>query len=50
MGNPPRKLVLEKLIKSYFRVSKEGIHPEALKYKMELSNCWEKYGGKGVIN
>ena len=45
MAPPPRHLVLEKLIKKYFKVGKRAIHPEALKYKMELLNCWEKYGG-----
>ena len=46
MGNPPKSIVLQKLIKKYFKVSKINCDPEALKFKIQLADCWDKYGGK----
>ena len=44
MGHPPRKLVMEKLIKRYFKKAAQVSNPEAVRYKMQLANCWEKFG------
>ena len=45
MGNPPRRLVLNKLIRRYFKRETGMVQSEeAMGYKMELVNCWEQHG------
>ena len=45
MGNPPKRVVLSKLIRRYFK-KQGGIEAsqEATQLKGELITCWEQYG------
>ena len=45
MGNPPKRVVLSKLIRRYFK-RQGGIEAsqEATQLKQELVQCWEQYG------
>ena len=45
MGNPPKRVVLSKLIRRYFK-RQGGIEAsqEATQLKSEMVSCWEQYG------
>jgi hypothetical protein len=44
MGNPPKRVVYQKLIRRYFKKSGEIKSPEAAQYRSDLYQCWERYG------
>lgn len=44
MGNPPKRVVYQKLIRRYFKKSGEIKSPEAAQYRNDLYQCWERYG------
>ena len=41
MGNPPKRVVMQKLIRRYFKKRGDIRSEEAMKLKSELSKCWE---------
>ena len=42
MGNPPKRLVLNKLIRRYFKGQGRAVQSEeAMALKSELLDCWE---------
>ena len=45
MGKPPKRVVMNKLIRRYFK-QKGGIEAsqEATSLKSEIVKCWEQYG------
>ena len=45
MGNPPKRVVLSKLVRRYFK-RQGGVEAsqEATQLKNEIANCWEIYG------
>ena len=44
MGNPPKRVVYQKLIRRYFKRSGEIKSEQAATYRTELYKCWERYG------
>ena len=44
MGNPPKRVVMQKLIRRYFKKRGDIRSEEAMKLKSELSKCWEQFG------
>ena len=45
MGNPPKRVLLNKLIRRYFKKQSASVGTEeAAMLKNELINCWESYG------
>jgi hypothetical protein len=44
MGNPPKRVVYQKLIRRYFKKRANIFSEEAQKLKNELIKCWEQYG------
>ena len=44
MGNPPKRVVYQKLLKRYFKRQGDVKSPEAAQYRSDLYNCWEKFG------
>jgi hypothetical protein len=41
MGNPPKRVVYQKLIRRYFKKRANIFSEEAQKLKNELIKCWE---------
>ena len=45
MGNPPKRIVLNKLIRRYFKGQGKKVQSEqAIAMKKELVDCWEQNG------
>ena len=45
MGNPPKRVVLNKLVRRYFKKQAGQVqNTEAYMLKAELINCWEQHG------
>ncbi len=44
MGNPPKRVVYQKLFRRYFKKRGNVFSEEAMKLKSEMIKCWEQYG------
>ena len=44
MGNPPKRVVYQKLIRRYFKKRANVQSAEAMALKIDLMKCWEQYG------
>jgi len=44
MGNPPKRVVYQKLLRRIFKRSGDVKSPEAQQYRNELYMCWERFG------
>ena len=44
MGNPPKRVVYQKLIRRYFKKTGEIKSEQAAGMRAEMYQCWEKFG------